>query len=186
MTDKMTSRQRAVAAMFGQPVDRLPCVPLIDNSYSAAVLGVPVSECFLHPETHAASLAGCLDRHPLIDGFSINWCLADEVILSRERTSSGWLVHTTGGMTVTVPLNDVGSVSACEIVSFDDPRLSVDNPFLPGLIQTLQALPPAIRQNTLVNCGVTGPFSQVEFLMGLDRVMYATLDDPAGLRRAMR
>jgi len=185
VTNVMTSRRRSVAAMRGQPVDRQPCVPLIDTSYSAPVLGAPVSECFLHPQIHAESLAACLDKHPLIDGFSVNFTLSDEIILSREKTDSGWLVRSTGGMTWTVPFNDIGSVSACELVSFDDIRLSTDNPFKNGPLETIRALPPAIRRQYLVNCPCTGSFSQVEFLMGLDRVMLATIEDPAGLRRAI-
>ncbi len=185
MTDPMTQRQRAAAAMHGQPVDRLPCVPLIDTSYSAAILGAPVSACFLDPQLHADSLVACLDRHTLIDGLTENFTLAEEAILSREKTSSGWRVKSTGGMTWTIPDNDIGSVSACDITSFDDPRLASDNPFRAGPLATVRGIDPQIRQQYLINCGVTGPYSQVEFLMGLDRVMLAIIDDPAGLRKAI-
>ena len=132
MTGTTSPRQRAVDAMYGQPIDRPTCVPLIDTSYSSAVLGVPISECFLNPRRHAESLMACLDRHPLIDGLSENFTLAEEAIISREKTASGWLVESTGGMTWTIPYNDIGSVTACDITSFDDSRLESDNPFKAG------------------------------------------------------
>jgi hypothetical protein len=185
MEAPLTSRQRASAALMGQSSDRTACVPLIDNSYSAGALGVPVSECFINPIRHAESLASCLDRHPRIDGLSVNLCLADEIILGRERTGDGWLVQTTGGLTWSVPFNDIGSVSSREIESFDDPRLLTENPFQAGALTTLAALPAALRRSHLVMGGVTGPFSQLAFLMGLERVLLATVDDPTGLYRAI-
>jgi hypothetical protein len=181
----ITSRQRAVAAMIGQTTDRAACVPLIDNSYSAAVLGALVSECFINPSRHAESLAACLEKHPRIDGLSINLCLSDEIILERERTADGWLIQTTGGLTWYVPYNDIGTVSRREIVSFDDPRLVSENPFKAGALNTLAALPPAMVQSHMTLAGVTGAFSQLAFLMGLERVLLATIDDPDGLYRAI-
>ncbi len=181
----MTSRQRSVAAMTGQATDWVPCVPLIDNSYSAAVLGMPVSECFINPARHAESLSACLVKHPLIDGLSINLCLSDEIILDRERTTDGWLIKTTGGLTWYVPYHDIGSVAGREIVSFDDPRLISDNPFQAGVVETLAGLSLSMRNSHCVLAGVTGPFSHIAFLMGLERVMLATADDPVGLLRAV-
>jgi uroporphyrinogen decarboxylase len=185
MSALLTSRQRTAAALACQPVDRVPCVPLIDNSYAASVLGVPVSECFIDPNRHAEALTACMERHPGADGFSINLCLADEIILSRQRTRDGWLINTTGGITWAVPFNDVGSVCEREILSFEDPRLDSEDPFRAGALETLRATPQAIREAYFVNAGVTGPFSQVVFLMGLERVLLATVDDPDGLRRAI-
>jgi hypothetical protein len=187
MTTKMNMepRQRAVEAMYGRMPDRVPCVPLIDNSYSAPVMGVPVAQCFLDPISHAESLVACLERHPTIDGVSINLCLADEIILEKQEQSDGYAIKTTGGTTWMIPHNDIGSVMEREIDSFDDPRLEFEDPLKSGIIRTLQAIPADIRRRYLINTGVTGPFSQVCFLMGIERVMMATIDDPAGLHRAI-
>ena len=181
----MMARQRAVEAMFGRQPDRVPFVPLIDNSYAAPVLGVPVSRCFLDPVAHAEALAACFDRHPHIDGLSINLCLADEIIVERTETRDGYVIKTTGGTTWMIPYNDIGSVLEREITSFDDPRLEFEDPLRPGIFRTLEAIPADIRARYLINAGVTGPFSQVCFLMGIERVMLATIDDPAGLHRAI-
>ena len=181
----MAPRQRAVEAMYGRMPDRVPCVPLIDNSYSAPVMGVPVSQCFLDPISHAESLVACLERHPTIDGVSINLCLADEIILEKQEHAGEYIVKTTGGTTWMIPHNDIGSVMERKIVSFDDPRLEFEDPLKSGIFQTLQAIPADIRRRYLINVGVTGPFSQVCFLLGIERVMLATIDDPAGLHRAI-
>lgn len=181
----MGSRQRAVEAMYGRKPDRVPCMPFIDNSYSSPVMGVPVSQCFLDPTSHAESMLACLERHPIIDGVSINLCLADEIILEKQKRADGYVIKTTGGITWMIPYNDIGSVMEREIVSFDDPRLEFDDPLKPGIIRTLQAIPADIRRRYLISAGVTGPFSQVCIMMGIERVMLATIDDPAGLHCAI-
>jgi hypothetical protein len=84
-------------------------VPLIDASYAAACYGVPVSECFLNPESHARALLSCLERHPDIDGLSINIGIAPQVVRERVRTPDGWLVTTLDGSVWHVPLNDIGT-----------------------------------------------------------------------------
>ena len=115
----MTGRHRAVDTIFGQTPDRVPCVPLIDLSYASAVANVPVSTCFLDPKIHAQALVDALKRHPTIDGLSVNICLSDNVIIEFNKSQDGYLAKTTGGITWKVPRQDVGSVQACEIKSFE-------------------------------------------------------------------
>ena len=186
MKDRTTPRQRAVQAMCGHTPDRVPCVPLIDNSYSARALCAPVSQCFLDPVAHAESLVACFERHPSIDGLSINLCLADEIILEKQATRDGYRIRTTGGVIWNVPHDDIGTVQEHEITSFDDRRLDSEDPLKAGIMQTLRAIPASVRSRYLINVGVTGPFSQLVFLMGLERVLMATIEDPAGLHRAIR
>jgi len=83
----MSPRERAEIAMRGGRPDRVPVVPLIDTSYAAACLGVPVSQCFLSPEVHAQALLSALEQHPGIDGLSINIGLTADVIV--DLVSSG-------------------------------------------------------------------------------------------------
>jgi uroporphyrinogen decarboxylase len=185
-TEQYTPRGRAVKALYGGRADRVPCVPLIDNSYSAPILGLPVSQCFIDPCAHAESLVACLERHPGIDGLSVNLCLAPEIILERRAVGDGYEIRTTGGTTWRVPHNDIGTVQTREITSFYDPRLASEDPLKAGILATVRAIPAGIRQRYLINCGVTGPFSQLVFLMGLERVLTATIDDPSGLHHAIQ
>jgi hypothetical protein len=105
----MTPRERAVAALSGKTPDRVPCVPLVDTSYAAACAKMPVSECFLNPEAYAAALVATLDRHPDIDGVSINIGLSADVILEHTRSKGAHHVRTVGGLTWMVPENDIGT-----------------------------------------------------------------------------
>ena len=185
MSESLTPRQRAVKAILRCKTDRPPCVPFIDNSYAAPRAGRKVSDCFLDPDSYAEGLIASLAQHPDIDGVSINLCLADEIILEVKQTGDDYFVKTTGGLTWLVPVNDVGSVRVTEVTSFDDPRLESDDPFKPGIIRTLKVIPDHLRQRYLFSCGLTGAFSQVAFMMGLSRVMIATIEEPLALERAI-
>jgi MtaA/CmuA family methyltransferase len=182
----MTSRQRAVAALKGEIPDRLPCVPLIDTSYAAAVAGMPVSECFINPEAYAQALVATFQRHPDIDGVTINIGLSDDVILDQKRQHGAYTIRTCGGLTWRVPENDIGSIEACEITRFDDPRFETDEYLMPACLRTLRAIPETIRRQYLINTTVTGPYSQVAFLVGVNNLLMATIDEPDGLESAIQ
>jgi uroporphyrinogen decarboxylase len=181
----MTSRQRAEAAMRGGRPDRVPVVPLIDNSYAAACLGVPVSECFLKPEVHARALAAALERHPGIDGLSINIGLTESVLTDLRRTSDGYLATTTDGCVWNIPWNDVGTPASRSVDSFGDGRLRSADVLKPHILDTLRHLPAEILERYDISVGLTGPFSQVLFMMGLDRALPALIEEPAALKDAV-
>lgn len=165
--------------------DRVPVVPLIDTSYAGRVYGLLVSQGFLDPGKHARSLISCFERHPGIDGLSINLCLSESVILDIAQREGGFRVKTVGGLTWELPYDDIGTPVERDIVSFDDERLYSDDPFAAGIVETLEYFPRDILDNYLINVGLTGAYSQVVFLMGLERVMVGMIDDPDGVRRAI-
>lgn len=181
----MTPRERAVVALEGKIPDRVPCVPLIDTSYAAAVAGMPVSECFIDPEAYAAALVATFERHPDIDGVSINIGLSDDAILDQKKSGDAYTIKTAGGLTWMVPENDIGSIEHCEITDFADPRFDTDEYLMHACLRTLKAIPEAIRKKYLINTTVTGPYSQVAFLVGVNNLMLGTIDDPDGLERAI-
>ncbi len=181
----MNSRQRTTNAIYGKSVDSTPCAPLIDLSYAASVAGIDVSQCFMDPSTHAHALQAVIERHPGIDGLSINISLDESIITDTKTQPDHYIVKTTGGLTWKVPLNDVGSVKETDIKTFDDTRIETDDPFSSGIINTLRAIPENIRQEKFILSGVTGPFSQIAFLMGLENVMMATVDNPSALLSAI-
>jgi uroporphyrinogen-III decarboxylase len=181
----MTPRERAVAALSGKTPDRVPCVPLVDTSYAAACAKLPVSECFINPEAYAAALVATLDRHPDIDGVSINIGLSDDVILDHSIDHGTHRVKTLGGLTWIVPGNDIGSIESCEITGFDDPRIGTDDYLMMACLRTLRAIPRKYREKYLINTTVTGPFSQVAFLVGVDNIMIGTIDEEDALLQAI-
>lgn len=182
----MTPRERAVAALQGKIPDRVPCVPLIDTSYAAAVAGIPVSECFINPEAYARALVAVFERHPDIDGATINIGLSDDVMLDHTVKNGVHTVKTNGGLTWMVPENDIGSIEHCEITDLADPRFATAEYLMPACLRTLRAIPEAIRRKYLINTTVTGPYSQVAFLIGVNNLMFATVDEPDALEAAIR
>ncbi|MCE5308552.1 MAG: hypothetical protein LLG20_13015 [Acidobacteriales bacterium] len=181
----MTSRERSEHAMYGRQPDRVPVVPLIDTSYAAACYGVPVSECFLKPEIHARALVHTLERHPGIDGVSINIGLAGSVISHQEENEFGYSVTTIDGTDWQIPKNDIGTPVSHAVSSFDDPCLDEVDVLRPHIVDTLRALPAALLRDYDNSVGLTGPFSQVVFLMGVERVLTAMHDEPGKLKRAI-
>lgn len=181
----MTSRQRAELAMRGRTPDRVPVVPLVDTSYAAACYGVPVSECFLNPATHARALACVLERHPGIDGVSINIGLAADVTSRRSATASDYFVQTTDGTDWQIPLNDIGTPVSHAIQRFDDPRIGFIDVLRPHIVETLRAIPADVRRDYDISAGLTGPFSQIAFLMGVERVLLAMHEEPEALKGAI-
>ncbi len=181
----MTSRERAELAMRGQEPDRVPVVPLIDTSYAAACYGVPVSECFLDPQVHARALVHALERHPGIDGVSINIGLTAEVIAQRTATASDYFVTTTDGTEWQIPVNDIGTPVSHSIQAFDDPRISTLDVLRPHIVETLRAIPAEVLRDYDISAGLTGAFSQIAFLMGVERVLLAMHEEPEALQSAI-
>ena len=181
----MTSRERSQAAMRRQTPDRIPVVPLIDTSYAAACYGVPVSECFLNPELHARALLSCLERHPDIDGLSINIGIAPEVVRERVGTRDGCLITTLDGSVWHVPLNDIGTPVQHDITCFEDERLQTLDIMRPYVVETLRHIPPDVLARYNISVGLTGAFSQVGFLMGVQRLLTAMIDQPEALKSAV-
>lgn len=181
----MTSRERSVRAMRRESVDRCPCVPLIDTSYAAACLGVPVSQCFLNPELHAQALARCLERHPGIDGVSINIGLTPEVIARHQRYPGGEELALIDGTVWKVEENDVGASSARDVTEFTDKRLLLPNVFRAHIVATLRAMPKHLVREYNILTGLTGPYSQVFFTMGPERVLTAMGTEPDALLAAI-
>ena len=182
----MIPRERAVAALRGEIPDRVPCVPLVDTSYAAACAKLPVAECFINPEAYAAALVATLDRHPDIDGVSINIGLSDDVFVDHRIENGTHHIKTTGGLTWMVPANDIGSIETCEIADFSDSRIATDEYLMKACLRTLRAIPLKYREKYLINTTVTGPFSQVAFLVGMDGIMMGTIDDEEALLAAIR
>jgi len=181
----MTPRERAETAMRGRVPDRTPVVPLIDTSYAAACLGVPVSECFLKPELHARALVAAIERHPAIDGLSINIGLTESILADIRRTGDGYLATTLDGCVWSVPWNDVGTVVGRAVTSFGDERLRSQDVLKPHILETLRHMPAEIVERYDVSVGLTGAFSQVIMTMGLDRVLPALLEEPEAVKEAI-
>jgi len=181
----MNSRERAEKAMKREIPDRVPVVPLIDTSYAAACLKVSVSACFLDPALHARALVRVLERHPKIDGLSINIGLTSKVIREITSGENERLLTTLDGSQWHVSTNDTGIPTRHEINSFDDQRLYSVDVLRPHIVDTLRSMPEDILRGYDISVGVTGPFSQVVFMVGIEMVLLAMYEQPAALKAAI-
>lgn len=177
----MTGKQRAFGAIRGEKTDRPSVLPSIDVAYAPECIGRKVGECFLDPKLHAQALMGALDAYPEIDGLYINLCLDK----SRLTQQSNGLWNDGFGQHWYVPENDVGTVKVHEIEELEDPRLSERSSLRDGILATFAAIAPEYKEKYLIMPGITGPYSQLVFMMGLENVLMMMYDDPEGLKEAI-
>ncbi|MBO5322816.1 MAG: hypothetical protein J6A88_01780 [Oscillospiraceae bacterium] len=177
----MTGKERALRAIWGKQTDRPSVLPSIDVAYAPECIGRNVGECFRDPKLHAQALMGALDTYPEIDGLYVNLCLSDSHL---TRQTNG-LFDDGYGLHWYVPENDVGTVKAHEIEELDDPRIDGETSLRFGPLETFAAIKPEYKENYLIMPGITGPYSQLVFMMGLENVLIMMYDDPEGLKEAI-
>lgn len=177
----MTGKERALRAIRGQETDRPSVLPSIDVAYAPECIGKTVGECFLDPKLHAKALMGALDTYPEIDGLYINLCLDG----SRLTRQANGLYNDGYGLQWYVPENDVGTVKVHEIEELEDPRMAEESSLRFGILETFAAMEPEYKEKYLIMPGITGPYSQLVFMMGLENVLIMMYDDPEGLKEAI-
>lgn len=177
----MTGKERALAAIRGAQTDRPSVLPSIDVAYAPGCIGKKVGECFLKPQLHAQALMGALDTFPEIDGLYINLCLSDNHL---TRLPNG-LFDDGHGLHWYVPEDDVGTVKLHQIEELDDPRIREESTLRRGILDTFAAIDDTYKEKYLIMPGITGPYSQLVFMMGLENVLIMMYDDPDGLKEAI-
>ena len=177
----ITGKERALRAIRGETTDRPSVLPSIDVAYAPECIGKSVGECFRDPGLHAKALMGALDTYPQIDGLYVNLCL-DE---NRMTKTSAGLYNDGRGLHWYVPQNDIGSVKAHEIEDLEDPRIDEESSLRWGILETFRQIDAKYKENYLIVPGVTGPYSQLVFMMGLENVLVMMYDDPEGLQEAI-
>lgn len=180
----MNSLQRSIAALKLETYDRVSVNPEIDASYAAKLSGVPVGDCFIDEELHANVLGRIFEKHD-VDGLYINLCLSKSTIESIANTNTGYLVTDIYGLTWTVPLNDVGSIIKREIKNLDDQRLLIDNPLKNGITDTFKKFDKGLIEKYLITPGLTGPFSQIVFMYGMENTLVSIMDEPEKLKEIL-
>ena len=177
----MTGKERALRAIRGEVTDRPSVLPSIDVAYAPECIGRKVGECFRSPELHAKALMGALDAFPEIDGLYVNLCLSDSKLTRRldGLYDDGYGLHWY------VPEDDVGTVKYHEIEELDDERIGGNSSLKFGILETFSAIEASYKKNYLIMPGITGPYSQLVFMMGLENVMIMMYDEPEELKDAI-
>jgi uroporphyrinogen-III decarboxylase len=180
-----TGRQRVEAALRRQECDRLPCFPLVDVCYAAARAGLAMAEVQFDPAVHAAALAQCVRELP-VDGVYINLCFDPRQARAAVRRDGEYTVVLDECLEVRMAENDVLAVSRTDLRRLDDPRIERAELFHPGMLATFRAMPADVRQRAAVCVGLTGAFSQLGFLLGLENLLLAMVDRPGAVDEALR
>ena len=180
----MNRRSRVEAALLGRRTERVPCFPLVDVAYASAHAGKGMASLQLDPRAHAAALAQCARELP-IDGVYINLCLGAAQAKRFACRDGRYRGRIDGALDVEFGENDVAAISRTDIVSPDDRRIETAEIFHPGMLETFRAMPADVCEDVAVCVGLTGAFSQVGFLLGMQNLMLALVDDPAAVHRAI-
>lgn len=180
-----TRRELVERALLRRPTARPRCFPLVDVAFASTHSGKTLAMLQLDPRLHATALSRCLRELP-IDGVYINICFsarqASEVVGSGKQYS----LRLDDCLRLEFSENEVAAIAGSDLVSLDDERIGTAELFHPGMIETFQAMPEEVRNEAAVCVGLTGAFSQVGFLVGVQSLMVAMLDNPAAVHRAIR
>ena len=167
-------------ALQGRSCSRIPCFPLIDAAFASAYSGYNLRAVQTDPAKHAEALGRCARELP-VDGVYIN------LSLSRKQAASGDAAQVIidNAVAISIPENDVLSISATEISDLSDPRIRSAELFHPGMLETYRLITEDIKQEYAVVTGLTGTFSQLAFLFGVQNLLIELLDRPEQVRRAL-
>lgn len=185
MIDALDRRSRVEKALLRQEADGTPRFPLVDVVFAAAFVGVPLARAQLDPEAHARALSQCIDELP-IDGVYVNLCFSRAQAAGAQCDAGRWRVLLDECLEVEFGPNDVASVARTRVESLDDPRIGRAELFHPGMLETYRAMPGEVKERAAVCVGLTGAFSQVGFLLGLEKLLLALVDEPQRVHRALR
>ncbi|MCX6930052.1 MAG: hypothetical protein NT154_43595 [Verrucomicrobia bacterium] len=182
----MNSRRSQIeAALLRRETDRVPCFPLVDLAYASAHSGQSMARLQLDPRVHAEALTQCARELP-IDGVYINLCLGAHQAAQTTCCDSHYRVRIDDGVNVEFSENDVASIASADLRSLDDERIKTARLFHPGMLETFQAMPDDVCREVAVFVGLTGAFSQVGFLLGMQNLMLLLVDEPEAAHRAIR
>jgi hypothetical protein len=168
------------AALLKRKSPRISCFPLIDSAFAASYAGTSMREVHLDPGLHAAALERCARDLP-VDGVYINLCLDIDQPVRRSEDAYG----IDDALTLTIPENDVLSISGTGIASLDDERIDGAQLFHPGMRATYEAIDDGVRREFAVAVGLTGTYSQLAFLYGVSDLMVAMVDCPGKVRKTL-
>lgn len=185
MSSAQDGRRVVEQALLRQDAERIPCFPLVDVAYAGAFSGVLLAEAQLDSTAHARALTQCIDRLP-IDGVYVNLCFSREQAARAAPRDAGYQLMLDNCLEVQIGANDVASIVRTQIDSLEDPRLAQAELFHPGMLETFRAMPAEAQDQAAVCVGLTGAFSQVGFLIGLEKLMVALVDQPECVHRALR
>jgi len=172
LRDQMTPKERMEAYNKGQPIDRLPCVPIVGNT-AARVINVKVSEFKgngkLLAKAHVAAYR--------MFGYDIIRVFTD---LYVQAEAMGAKVHYPYDQTAYLEAPAINDVSEIDSLEPADPYKDGN---LPHHLEAMKIVAEEVGDEVTVAGAVTCPFTNASFLIGAENLVRLTLKDPEKVHR---
>lgn len=172
MPDQMTALERLAAYGKGEPIDRLPCVPIVGNG-AARVLGCRISEfrgnARLLAEAHIAAYQRF--RYDTVRIFTDLYVLA-EAMGAQVSYPDDETAHLE--LPALADMREIGRLRPA------DPRRDGN---LPSLLEALEIARDRVGSEVPVTGAIICPFTTASFLIGADNLIRMTHRDPEGVHR---
>lgn len=171
-SDQMTPVERMTAYNKGEPVDRLPCVPIVGNT-AARVIGVKVSEFRGNGRLIARAQIAAYRRF----GYDIIRIFTD---LYTQAEAMGAKVHYPDDETAYLDVPAIAGVAEIDRLVPADP---LEDGNLPQHLEAMKIAVDEVGREVSVTGAVTGPFTNASFLIGAEQLVRLTLRNPEAVHR---
>ena len=170
--DRLTPIERFAAYYRGEPVDRLPCVPIVGNT-AARVLGIRVSEFRGNGRLIAEAQVAAYRRF----GYDVIRIFTD---LYTQAEAMGAKVHYPEDETAYLAAPAIASVEEIASLHPADPHKDGN---LPHHLEAMDRAFQAVGKEVPVTGALTGPFTTASFLIGTENLVRLTLKNPAAVHQ---
>lgn len=169
---QMKPLERFAAYGKGEPIDRLPCVPIVGNT-AARVIGVRVSQFRGNGQLIADAQIASYRKF----GYDVIRVFTDLYTLAEAMGSQ---VH--------YPEDETAYLQAPAITTVEEIiRLQPANPRqdgnLPSHMEAMKRVVEAVGQEVPVTGALTCPFTTASFLIGTENLVRLTLKNPAAVHQ---
>jgi uroporphyrinogen decarboxylase len=170
--DRMTPLQRMNAYNQGQPVDRLPCVPIVGNT-AARVIGVRVGDFKGNGKLIADAQITSYRKF----GYDIIRIFTD---LYTQAEAMGAKVHYPADETAYLAEPAIQSIREINRLQPADPLRDGD---LPHHLEAMKIAVDTVGDEVPVTGAVTCPFTNASFLIGAVEIAWLMLKQPEAVHR---
>jgi uroporphyrinogen decarboxylase len=170
--DRLTPVERFAAYQRGEPLDRLPCVPIVGNS-AARVLGVRVSQFRGNGKLIADAQVAAYRRF----GYDVIRIFTD---LYTQAEAMGARIHYPEDETAYLAAPAITSAAEIATLKSADPRRDGN---LPHHLEAMERTFQSVGREVPVTGALTGPFTTASFLIGTENLVRLTLKNPAAVHQ---
>lgn len=174
LKDEMTPNERMMAYMTGQPLDRIPCVPLI-NCHAATLIGCSVRDYLLNSRLMAN---GQIAAYKLYNHDSLGLAPGQHVVAGAMGGKIDYPEDNMASM-AEHPLTDEATLDRLRI-----PDATKDGD-LPIYLEALRMIVEAVGKEVGTGVILAGPLSTAASVYGTDRLLKSMLKRPEFTHRML-